>query len=266
MASDAHAHPYDLARLYPPAEAERRRLGIACAASAWNPEEFLFQEALAQKAREDGAPPLMLCYAVHPQLPRERASFDDCLDFLAALAAGKRICAIGETGFDLFDRSFKDTEAAQDALFSAHLETALRYGLPLVLHIRKAMHKVFSHAASLRRLPAVVLHSYSGTAREAGDLLKRGVNAYFSFGNTIRLNHKEAMRSCALLPAGRLLFETDAPYQPFRGRAFSLWEDTAAILASAASLRGEAGSPVFRPGELEAVSDASFFSVYGNGV
>ncbi|GAB1481295.1 hypothetical protein MASR2M78_01100 [Treponema sp.] len=42
MASDAHAHPYDLMNLEVDAEQERCALGIACAASAWNMDEFLF--------------------------------------------------------------------------------------------------------------------------------------------------------------------------------------------------------------------------------
>jgi TatD DNase family protein len=290
MASDAHAHPRDLLQRYPQAEEERRALGISCAASAWDPEEFLFQENLAKKALEDSAPAMRLCYAVHPQLPRSRAAdqggatgrgiataqdgvtgrggsddkaaFDRMLRFLETLAEEKRISAVGETGFDLYDQSFRDTEAEQEALFSAHLEIALRFSLPLVLHIRKAMHKVFFHAKTLKRLPAVVLHSYAGSFREAGDLLKRGVNAFYSFGTTIQLNHKEAMRSCALLPAQRLLIETDAPYQP-RGRAYSSWADLPAILLSAASLRQEAGSSCSAPEELEAVTDRNFKAVFG---
>jgi TatD DNase family protein len=170
---------------------------------------------------------------------------------------------VGESGFDLYNRSFQDTEAEQEALFAAQLEIALRYSLPLVLHIRKAMHKVFAHASSLKKLPAVVLHSYSGTFREAGDLLKRGVNAFYSFGTTLLLNHREAMRSCALLPAERLLLETDAPYQPLRGRAYSAWADMAAILTAAAALRAGAGSPCGDPEELEAVTDGNFFGVFG---
>jgi TatD DNase family protein len=191
--------------------------------------------------------------------------FDDCLHFINSLAEEKRICAIGETGFDLYDQSFRDTEAAQEALFAAHLETALRFSLPLVLHIRRAMHKVFFYAKTLKRLPAVVLHSYAGTAREAEDLLKRGVNAFYSFGTTLLLNHREAMRSCALLPAERLLLETDAPYQPLRGRASSLWTDLEAILTAAASLRKEAGSSLGSPGKLEAALDGNFLRVFGTG-
>jgi TatD DNase family protein len=127
------------------------------------------------------------------------------------------------------------------------------------------MDKVFFYARTLKKLPAVVLHSYSGTLREGLALLKRGVEAYFSFGTPLHLNHKTAMEACALLPPERLLLETDAPYQPLRGRAFSHWEDLPLILRGAAALRKEAGSPCATPGELEAVTEDNFFRVYGGG-
>jgi TatD DNase family protein len=68
MASDAHAHPSDLLQRFPGAEQERRSLGIACAASAWNAGEFALHQALADRAGSEGAPAMALCFAVHPQL------------------------------------------------------------------------------------------------------------------------------------------------------------------------------------------------------
>jgi TatD DNase family protein len=124
------------------------------------------------------------------------------------------------------------------------------------------MHKVFAHTAALKRLPAVVLHSYMGTAEEGMSLLRRGVNAYFSFGAAILLNHKTAIRACALLPLDHLLLETDAPYQPLRGREFSRWADLAAILRGAAKLRNEAGAGGGDPAELEAAADRNFAGVF----
>jgi TatD DNase family protein len=55
------------------------------------------------------------------------------------------------------------------------------------------------------------------------------------------LNHREAMRCCARFPADRLLTETDAPYQPPRGREYSSYRDLAAVLRTMESLRGETG-------------------------
>lgn len=266
MASDAHAHPFDLAALHPGAEAERRKLAIACAASAWNEAELRFHQGLASAAAADGAAPLVLCFGAHPQLPRS----DGKAALLAAelldeLAATRRIAAVGEIGFDYFDESWRATEAAQRALFEAQLETARRFGLPCVLHLRRAMHEAFAYAKELSALPAVIFHSYSGTLREARDIVKRGVNAFFSFGAPIARNHKRAMEACAGVEAERLLFETDAPYQKPRGRAYSTWADLADIIRAAAALRSAAGMSPEEPRELEAASDDNFRRAYGLG-
>jgi TatD DNase family protein len=270
MASDAHAHPGDLLDRFPGAEEERRRLGASCAATAWNLRDFERHEELARKARDEGAAPLVLCFAVHPQLPAvlsgPEGSAAGPADIwrhtadLEKLAAEGRIRAVGETGFDLFNQAYRDTGAVQEDLFRAHLGIAEQYGLPVVLHIRRAMHKVFAHAEALKKLPAVVFHSYSGTAAEGEALLKRGLNAWFSFGAAILLNHKTAMDACARLPRDRLLLETDAPYQPLRGAPCSRWADLSAILAGAAGLRGEDA------GELEAEVDGNWMRVFGGPV
>jgi TatD DNase family protein len=269
MLSDAHAHPQDLLERFPGAEEERRRLGVACAASAWNVREFERHEEIARQARLDGAPPLILCFAVHPQLPAARfkageggALIRESLASLESLAAEGRLEAVGETGFDLYNQAFRETEALQEELFLAHLEIAGRCGLPLVLHVRRAMHKVFAHDKALKALPAVVFHSYSGTFAEGEALLRRGINAYFSFGAAIVLNHKTAMDACARLPLDRLLLETDAPYQPLRGAPFSRWADLPVIARGAAALRAAAGKAGGTAEELEAAAEAGWRKVF----
>jgi TatD DNase family protein len=88
------------------------------------------------------------------------------------------------------------------------------------------------------------------------------VNAYFSFGALVLGSRKETRRCCALLPPERLLLETDAPYQPPRGRTFSSWGDLPLICRGAAALRKEAGSPCAAPEELEALTEANFFRAF----
>jgi hypothetical protein len=39
-------------------------LGIPCAASAWNGEEFALHRDLAGRARSEGAAPMALCFAI----------------------------------------------------------------------------------------------------------------------------------------------------------------------------------------------------------
>jgi TatD DNase family protein len=249
-----------LAERLPPAEDERRGLGLVCAASSTTEAEFACHEGLAKKAGEEGAPPILPCFAVHPQMPGEGddpGRFAPLLELLEQLAAGRRIFAVGEAGFDLYGPEFRSAEELQDSVFSAQLEIARRHELPLVIHARRAMHKIFARAGELKKIPAVIFHSWPGTLGEGEALLRRGINVYFSFGTVILLNHKEARRCCALFPPDRLLTETDAPYQPLRGREFSRWADLPLILRGMAELRRAAAE------ELERTVDGNFRRAFG---
>jgi TatD DNase family protein len=262
--TDAHCHPCDLLDYESCAEEERRKTGTAAAASAWNREQFEFHEDLAKKAKEDGAPPLFLCYALHPQLSgEENYAFSRGIELLFSLAVEARLDAVGETGFDLYDEKFKAAESIQDEIFVSHLDLALHWDLPMILHLRRSMHKIFPFAHQLKKLPAVVFHSWPGTKDEAEAMLKKGINAYFSFGTAVLKNHKEAIASAGILPADRLLLETDAPYQPLRGKEFSTWRDLSQICSCIAALRKEAGSPCAGPEELEKQTTKNFFCVFG---
>jgi TatD DNase family protein len=274
MLTDAHCHPFDLAPLLYEAEKDRRRLKVLAAASACDLEEFSYVEELAKKASADKEAALFPCFAVHPQMPalireegtgsREKAwDLEDLLLKLDMLASGKRLAAIGEFGFDLYNEAYKETEGEQDKIFASHIEIAHKYGLPVVLHARRAMHKIFSWAKELAGCKAVVFHSWPGTLEEGESLLRRGVNVYFSFGNTIINGRKQSMRCCALLPAERLLTETDAPFAPARGAEFSSWADLHHIVLTASGLRSEAESDVRGANELEELIESNFKTVFG---
>jgi TatD DNase family protein len=246
MLTDAHCHPFDLYSCFPDAEEERISLRVAAAASACDLDEFVYNEELAKKRVAKNLVPLLLCYAVHPQLPAVKTldgepltndEINNYLETLDNLAAASRLAAIGECGFDLFNASFRETEAVQDKIFISHLETALRYDLPVILHVRRAMHKIFTNVKMLSKCRAVVFHSWPGTYDEGMSILRHRVNAFFSFGNTIRNGHKQAMLCCSKFPAERLLTETDAPFQPLRGQNFSQWADLPHIIEKASSLR-----------------------------
>jgi len=261
--TDAHCHPRDLLDYEKDMEEKRRETGTAAAASAWNREQFEYHEALKKKAEKDGAPPLFLCFALHPQLSGEKDfSPSEGMELLNLYATEERLDAVGETGFDLYDDKFKAAENIQDTLFNNHLETALHWSLPLILHLRKAMHKIFPFTKQLKKIPAVVFHSWPGTRGEAEALLKKGINAYFSFGTAVLKNHKEAIASTGILPAERILLETDAPYQPLRGKAFSTWQDLSLICSCIAGLRKNAGSKCASLEELEAQTIENFFRVF----
>ena len=268
--TDAHCHPWDLLEFQKNAEEERRITGTAAAASSWNLEQFEYHEGLAKKAKEEGAPPLYCCFALHPQLSPSFLnesqspgfSLSAGLELLKSLAAEGRPAAVGETGFDLYNEEYRASEKIQDEIFACHLETALKYNLPMVLHVRRAMHKIFPFSKELKKIPAVVFHSWSGSRGEGEALLNRGINVFFSFGSVVLRNHKEAIACAAQFPPERLLLETDAPYQPLRGKEFSSFSDLNAICSGIAALRKEAGNAGGDAKELEEQIEKNFFRVF----
>ncbi|MDR2842104.1 MAG: TatD family hydrolase [Spirochaetaceae bacterium] len=262
MASCAHCHPYDLQKIKQDAETERKAKNIACAASAHNAQGWNYNKSILET-------PTALCFAVHPQMPAletagANVTVKSSLELLQELTYKKEPDAIGETGFDLFNSDYKETEKVQTMLFEEHLRLAILYDLPVVLHIRRAMQKVFLYSAQLKKIPAVVFHSFSGTAEDAQSLLRRGINAYFSFGTAILLNHKNAQEACSKTPLDRILFETDAPYQPLRGKDFSDYMTLYDVLQAAALIRSGIKSTTKE--ELERASDLNFFTVYKKGL
>ena len=270
MLTDAHCHPLDLIRVFPEAEKERKELGVLAAASTCDLEEFLYHEEIARSSASEKSAPLLCCFGVHPQLPGERAKnskpftekdLNKSMDILHKLCAEDRAGAIGECGFDLYKDEYKETEAIQDKIFALHIEAAIKFNLPVVIHAHRAMHKIFLYSNQLSKCKAVIFHTWPGTLDEAKSLLRQKINAYFSFGNVIMLNHKQAIKCCALLPNERLLTETDAPYAPRRGENFSSWTDLPLILETVSNLRNEAGCKITGK-ELENQIDMNFMRAF----
>jgi TatD DNase family protein len=265
---DAHCHPFDLAQKIAAdtakttVKAAQIAFAVPCVASAWGKDDFLYNESLAEKAKNTNAP-IFLSFGVHPQLlAADKSAVSASFALLLTFVQAKRLDAIGEIGFDLFDERYRPTEKEQDALFADELAVAMRYELPVILHVRKAMHKIFAYKKQLKHIKAVIFHGFSGTERDASALLAAGINASFSFGTAILNNHKKAQKAVSVIPPQRLLFETDAPYQPSRGNEYSHYRDLRPILEKAAALRREAGSDFSDVHALEALTDAQFFSLF----
>ena len=178
-------------------------------------------------------------YGIHPQSPllKNKSLIEEELSYMENLIVGKKISAIGECGFDFFTPEFKSTAAEQETVFNEQLFLAQKYNLPLVLHLRKSIEKIFTYSQQLKKIPAVVFHSFPGTLREAQSLTNHGINAFFSFGKPI-LNGKKASIDCVQnLPLQNLLFETDAPYQTLKGETETFPTDIKKVYRKACELR-----------------------------
>ena len=230
--------------------------GVSC---AHDRNEFLKQEALSAKLNENENTHVRCAFGMHPQLPLvENAGF------MEKLLKERRIGAIGEAGFDLFTKEFKADIARQEEAWRISCELAALYGVPLVVHCRKALDKMFRDSKALSKIPAVVFHSFTGSVQDASSLLKRGVNAYFSFGNPLIFGDKSAIGCVQKLDVERLLMETDAPYQTMRGETGTKMSAIARVYERAFSLRY--GEESLAKEKIQMFSDAifnNFKSAYG---
>lgn len=228
MLTDAHLHIFDFVEASGSAEIDDA--ATLCCASAWREQEFLWQESFARSSHERT---ILLSFGIHPQKPDPEA-----LDFLETLAAGKRISAVGECGYDLYTPEYRMQAASQKAVREAQYAIAVRYGLPAVIHCRKALDLVFADAPVLRRIPAVVFHGWPGGLNEAESLLSKGINAWFCAGKGLLRNDRSLVRTVSGIPAERLLAETDAPYMRSKGESLTRPGDIVRVYQSLAALRG----------------------------
>lgn len=157
--------------------------------------------------------------------PHEAITAKDGLpDELLKLANSPRVVAIGEAGLDYYyDHSPRDI---QRKVFKMHIDWALRVSKPLVIHVRNAdgdtlaMDNALEILGSVPNLPVLMFHCYAGGLRYM-DAMKK-LDAYISIAGPVTWPKGDELRAtAAVVPADRLLCETDAPWlspQAYRGK------------------------------------------------
>jgi TatD DNase family protein len=172
--------------------------------------------------------------------PHEAADADDAaLAEIERLASAPRVVAIGETGLDFFrDRAPRE---AQTRAFRAQVALARRLGKPVLVHCRDA------HAETLALLAADgalerggIMHCFSGDLALARRCIELGL--LVSLAGPVTYPKPGALPEVArMIPADRLVVETDCPFlppQPYRGKRNEP-AYLAITAARVAELRGE---------------------------
>ncbi len=193
---------------------------------------------LWEKTKDNLKSSIIPAFGLHPQ----SAGFIDVqknADFLEKLLQEKKLSAIGEAGFDYFSKDFIQFEKLQEEMWNIQLELATEYKVPLVIHCRKANHKLFEYSKKIKKLPAVLFHSFMGSPLEAMSLLKRGINGYFSFGKQLFNKNKKVIMCMKELPLYALLCETDAPFQYLKGEKCTYNHEIEAVYHAAFLLRSD---------------------------
>jgi TatD DNase family protein len=176
------------------------------------------------------------CYFTAGVHPHDAARFDADRDIVGIRAELERgAVAVGECGLDYhYDHS---PRALQHAAFAAQLALAGEWSRPVVVHTREAEDDTRAMVVEAGRDGVRgVLHCFTGSHQLARAALD--VGWFVSFSGIVTFRKWDDDELVRLVPADRILAESDAPYLapvPHRGRRNepSWVPDTIARLAAA---------------------------------
>jgi TatD DNase family protein len=210
---DSHAHLAD-ERILPDVDAVVQRAheaGLAAIVTiATHPGDLRTNLGLAERFGGVWA-----TAGIHPH--SASTSSDETLAEVRGLLAHPKVVAIGETGLDYhYDFSPRDVQRAN---FARHLELSRETGLPVIVHSREADDDLRAILREAGEGTVGVLHSFSSTR----ELLEYGLAMgwYASFSGMITFKKFEGLDFVRMVPADRIMVETDTPYLapvPHRGK------------------------------------------------
>jgi TatD DNase family protein len=146
---------------------------------------------------------------VHPHHALEYDEGTDAL--LRELVADPQVLAVGETGLD-YHRDYSPHAAQRDA-FERQLAIAADSGKPLFLHQRDAHADFLAHLDKVAgRIGRAVVHCFTGERAELLDYIERGFYIGITGWICDERRGLHLRELVPLIPADRLLIETDAPY------------------------------------------------------
>ncbi|MFT4194515.1 TatD family hydrolase, partial [Ottowia sp.] len=210
---DTHCH-LDAPEFAADAPAVRQRAfdaGVAaCVIPAVEAPAFEACRALAHRHGDAYA------LGIHP-LCVARAQ-DDALarldEALTRHAADPRLVAVGEIGLDHFDENLRQRplDERQQLFFREQLRLARRHGLPVILHVRRAVDQVLKGLREIG-VPGGIAHAFNGSRQQADMFLSLGFK--LGFGGAATYERATRLRALAAeLPPEAIVMETDAPDIP----------------------------------------------------
>jgi TatD DNase family protein len=155
-----------------------------------------------------------LAYAlgIHPMCTGD-AGAADLAALRAALEAHRddpRLVAVGEIGLDHFVPGL-DRER-QAGIFAAQLGLAREFGLPVLLHVRRAIDSVLKQLRT-RPVQGGIAHAFNGSEQQAAAFVELGFR--LGFGGALTFDRALRIRRvAAAVPLEAIVMETDAPDIP----------------------------------------------------
>lgn len=160
------------------------------------------------------------CYAavgLHPT--SVKADYNTELNLIESELERRKYIAIGEIGIDLYwDKTFY---AEQVFVFQQQIEWALKYDLPVIIHVRDSFRETMDALAPFKAKGLKgIFHSFTSDIDAAKEILDfggflLGINGIVTFKNS------DLSATLQQVDLKNIVLETDAPYLtpvPFRGK------------------------------------------------
>ncbi len=153
---------------------------------------------------------------IHP-VYMEHARDEDLELLEAALAANlddPLLVAVGEIGLDFFipELSVEPLREKQERFYQAQLKLARKFGLPVILHVRRSQDVLLKH---LRRIEVAggIAHAFNGSRQQADAFVDLGF--CLGFGGAMTYTRALQIRRLARsLSDEAIVLETDSPDIP----------------------------------------------------
>lgn len=220
-------------------------------------------DRMSREVRGAELPQIFGSQGIHPH-DSNQTNDEVMAEFLRVIRENSRIVVVGETGLDYF--YMRQPKEVQIGSLRKHMQLAQETGLPVSIHCRDPEKSFEAREDMLRMLsdfPGVrcVMHCFSQDRAYAEEVLAMPAGHIISFSGTVSYPSAEEIRQVAVMvPADRIVVETDCPYltpQVFRGKrnepAFVV--ETAKVVAE---LRGESFEKF---SELSSANAERFFGI-----
>jgi TatD DNase family protein len=171
---------------------------------------------------EDRLPTIYYLLGAHPEIVKKDFDVAKYMAKLATNHSSQPDCVgIGEVGLDYYYTQESEIVLKQKELFIAHIELALSWDLPIIIHCREAFEDLFE---ILDNYPVIhgkfLIHCFTGGENELKQVLDRGGLVAYG-GVSTYPSAKDLRETLDTVPLESFVLETDLPYlspQAFRGQ------------------------------------------------
>lgn len=221
---DTHTHPYDEA--FDGDRAEVLQRALDCGVVKWVLPAIDISSYKAQSSLAKAYPAnAFMTMGLHPT--SVGANWKDELDFVEKKLsewsenkadADENYVAVGEIGLDGYWS--KEFMKEQLAVFSAQVDLALKYDLPIIIHERNAQPELFDVLDGKPHTVRGVFHAFSGSYETYCRIKKYG-GFKIGIGGVVTFKNAGVAASVEKIPLQDIVLETDSPWltpAPYRGK------------------------------------------------